>query len=134
MPMLREQKDWQGQRLYIAPDNPAGRNLALLMQQQGATVLGMVDNLKLGADVCNHAAQTKPHDAVLIATSDFQQNIAEGMLKNGFVVEKIWRCQTLSPLQFAPHQKNSLRQNIQSLVRKYLATSIAMYWSLLPSI
>ena len=121
MPMLREQKDWQGQRLYIAPDNPAGRNLALLMQQQGATVLGMVDNLKQGADVCNHAAQTKPHDAVLIATSDFQQNIAEGMLKNGFVVEKIWRCQTLSPLQFAPHQKNSLRQNIQSLVRKYLA-------------
>ncbi|MBY0416921.1 MAG: hypothetical protein K2W88_02500, partial [Pararheinheimera sp.] len=83
--MLRKAKDWQGQRLYIAPDNPSGRNLALLLQQQGATVLGMVDNLKQGPDVCNHASQSKPHDAVLIAASDFQQKIAEGMLNNGFI-------------------------------------------------
>ncbi len=37
--MQREAKDWQGQRLYIAPDNPVGRHLALELKQQGAVVI-----------------------------------------------------------------------------------------------
>jgi CDP-glycerol glycerophosphotransferase (TagB/SpsB family) len=111
MTTLREVKEWQGQRLYIAPDNPTGRSLALLMQQQGAVVLGMVDNLKQGPDVCNHVSQSKPHDAVLIACNDFQQKIAEGMLENGFLAKKIWCCQSQSPLQFKPFKAGSvLRQ------------------------
>lgn len=108
MPVLRNVTDWQGQRLYVAPDNPAGRNLALQLQQQGATVLGMVDNLKQGPDVCNHASQTKPHDAVLIAASDFQQKIAEGLLQHGFVANKIWCCNSLQPIEFAPYRASSL--------------------------
>lgn len=112
----REAKDWQAQRLYIAPDNPAGRNLALLLQQQGATVLGMVDNLKQGADVCNHASQSKAYDAVLIAPSDFQQKIAEGMLQNGFVAKKIWCCKTLSPSQFEPYKAGSVWQKLKVII------------------
>lgn len=118
----REAKDWQGQRLYIAPDNPAGRNLALLLKQQGATVLGMVDNLKQGADVCNHASQSKPHDAVLIAVSDFQQNIAEGMLSNGFVAKKIWCCTSLAPLQFKPYKAGSVLKKFKALLRECVAS------------
>lgn len=114
--MLREAKDWQGQRLYIAPDNPAGRNLALLLQQQGATVLGIVDNLKQGPDVCNHASQSKPHDAVLIAPSDFQQKIAEGMLKNGFFAKKIWCCRNQSLLQFYPYKASSITKKLKALI------------------
>jgi len=126
--VLREAKDWQGQRLYIAPDNPAGRNLALLLQQQGATVLGMVDNLKQGADVCNHALQSKPHDAVLIAASDFQQKIAEGMLNNGFVAKKIWCCTSLAPLQFKPYKAGSLLKKI----KPFLQSCVAALFDLLP--
>lgn len=120
--MQREAKDWQGQRLYIAPDNPAGRNLALLLQQQGATVLGMVDNLKQGEDVCNHASQSKPHDAVLIAVSDFQQKIAEGMLANGFVAKKIWCCQSLISLQFQPYKASSALYKLKALLKQAVAS------------
>ncbi|EGM78224.1 glycosyl/glycerophosphate transferase, teichoic acid biosynthesis [Rheinheimera sp. A13L] len=112
----REAKDWQGQRLYIAPDNPAGRNLALLLQQQGAIVLGIVDNLKQGPDVCNHASQSKAYDAVLIAPSDFQQKIAEGMLQNGFVAKKIWCCKTLNPFQFEPYKAGSVWQKLKVII------------------
>ena len=126
--MLRETKDWQGQRLYIAPDNPAGRNLALLLQQQGAIVLGMVDNLKQGADVCNHASQSKPHDAVLIAASDFQQKIAEGMLNNGFVAQKIWCCTSQAPLQFKRYKAGSLLKKI----KPFLLRCVAALFDLLP--
>jgi CDP-glycerol glycerophosphotransferase (TagB/SpsB family) len=122
MSALRELNDWQGQRLYIAPDNPAGRNLALVLQQQGATVLGMVDNLKQGTDVCNRASQTKPHDAVLIAASDFQQKIAEGMLQNGFVAAKIWCCHGLQPLQFAPYQAGSVLKKLSVFLHECLAS------------
>jgi CDP-glycerol glycerophosphotransferase (TagB/SpsB family) len=122
MPVLRNVTDWQGQCLYVAPDNPAGRNLALQLQQQGATVLGMVDNLKQGPDVCNHASQTKPHDAVLIAASDFQQKIAEGMLQNGFVANKIWCCNSLQPLQFAPYQASSVLKKLSVFLHECFAS------------
>lgn len=120
--MLREAKDWQGQRLYIAPDNPAGRNLALLLQQQGATVLGMVDNLKQGPDVCNHVSHSKPHDAVLIASSDFQQKIAEGMLINGFITKKIWCCTSHNPLQFKRYKARSILKKFKTLMNECLAS------------
>lgn len=119
--MLREAKDWQGQRLYVAPDNPAGRNLALLMQQQGATVLGIVDNLKQGPDVCNHVSHSKPHDAVLIAVSDFQQKIAQGMVQNGFVARKIWCCKSLEPLQFEPCKTGALLDKIKPFLQSCFA-------------
>jgi len=119
---LREIKDWQGQRLYVAPDNPAGRNLALLLQQQGAVVLGMVDNLKQGPDVFNHASRTKPYDAVLIATSDFQQKIGEGMLHNGFAANKIWCCNSLQPLLFAPYRTKSLPEKLNTFVIECFAS------------
>lgn len=119
--MLREAKDWQGQRLYIAPDNPSGRNLALLLKQQGATVLGMVDNLKQGPDVCNHVSHSKPHDAVLIASSDFQQKIAEGMLKNGFIAKKIWCCTSHTPLQFKRYKAGSILKKLKALLNECLA-------------
>ena len=122
MPVLREAKDWQGQRLYIAPDNPAGRHLALVMQQQGAIVLGMVDNLKQGADVCNHASQSKPHDAVLIAASDFQQKIAQGMLQNSFVAKKIWCCSGQNPLQFQPYKAISILKKFGVLLNECFAS------------
>jgi CDP-glycerol glycerophosphotransferase (TagB/SpsB family) len=118
----REAKDWQGQRLYIAPDNPAGRNLALLLQQQGATVLGMVDNLKQGPDVCNHVSQSKPHDAVLIAPSDFQQKIAQGMLANGFIARKIWCCIEQNPLQFKPYKAASVLKKLKTLMHDVMAS------------
>ena len=120
--MQREAKDWQGQRLYIAPDNPAGRHLALELKQQGAVVLGMVDNLKQGVDVCNQASQSKPHDAVLIAVSDFQQKIAEGMLVNGFVAKKIWCCQSLNPLQFQPYKASSSLHKLKALLKQTVAS------------
>lgn len=120
--MLREAKDWQGQRLYIAPDNPSGRNLALLLQQQGATVLGMVDNLKQGPDVCNHVSHSKPHDAVLIAPSDFQQKIAEGMQINGFITKKIWCCTSLSPLQFKRYKAGSILKKLKALMNECFAS------------
>lgn len=122
MTVVRKAKDWQGQRLYIAPDNPAGRHLALLLQQQGATVLGMVDNLKQGPDVCNQASHSKPHDAILIAVSDFQQKIAEGMLGNGFAVKKIWCCQSLEPLQFSPYKAASWLQRLQGRLALFVAS------------
>lgn len=122
MSALREAKDWQGQRLYVAPDNPAGRNLALLLQQQGATVLGMVDNLKQGPDVCNHASHSKPHDAVLIAPSDFQQKIAEGMLQNAFVAKKIWCCTSHNPLLFKPYKAGSILKKLKTLMNECLAS------------
>ena len=122
MSELREAKDWQGQRLYIAPDNPAGRNLALLLQQQGATVLGMVDNLKQGHDVCNHASRSKPYDAVLIAPSDFQQKIAEGMLINGFIAKKIWCCASQNSLQFKPYKVHSMRKKLKTLMNECFAS------------
>src|SRR3990167_4041993 len=122
MSTLREAKDWQGRRLYIAPDNPAGRNLALLMQQQGATVLGMLDNLKQGPDVCNHVSQSKPHDAVLIAASDFQQKIAEGMLQNGFVAKKIWCCASHNTLQFRRYKAGSILKKLKALMNECLAS------------
>lgn len=118
----REAKDWQGQRLYIAPDNPAGRNLALLMQQQGATVLGMVDNLKQGPDVCNHVSQSKPHDAVLIAPSDYQQKIAQGMQANGFIARKIWLCTGQNPLQFKPYKAASVLKKLKTLMHDLMAS------------
>ncbi|MCA1929446.1 CDP-glycerol glycerophosphotransferase family protein [Rheinheimera sp.] len=118
----REAKDWQGQRLYIAPDNPAGRNLALLMQQQGATVLGMVDNLKQGPDVCNHVSQSKPHDAVLIAPSDYQQKIAQGMQANGFIARKIWFCTGQNPLQFKPYKAASVLKKLKTLMHDLMAS------------
>jgi hypothetical protein len=122
MSALREIKDWQGQRLYVAPDNPAGRNLALLLQQQGVSVLGMVDNLKQGPDVCNHASQSKPYDAVLIATSDFQQKIAEGMLQNGFAANKIWCCNCIQSLQFSPYQTKSLLKKLSTFLTECFAS------------
>ncbi|WP_233008771.1 CDP-glycerol glycerophosphotransferase family protein [Rheinheimera faecalis] len=118
----REAKDWQGQRLYIAPDNPAGRNLALVLQQQGATVLGMVDNLKQGPDVCNHVSQSKPHDAVLIALSDYQQKIAQGMLANGFIARKIWCCTGQNPLQFKPYKTASALKKLKTLMHDVMAS------------
>jgi CDP-glycerol glycerophosphotransferase (TagB/SpsB family) len=118
----REAKDWQGQRLYIAPDNPAGRNLALLLQQQGATVLGMVDNLKQGPDVCNHVSQSKPHDAVLIAPSDYQQKIAQGMLANGFIARKIWCCTGQNPLQIKPYKAASALKKLKTLMHDVMAS------------
>lgn len=128
MSVPREAADWQGQRLYIAPDNPAGRNLALLLQQQGATVLGIVDNLKQGTDVCNHASQSKPYDAVLIAVSDFQQKIAQGMVQNGFVAKKIWCCQSLNPLQFQPYKASSALHKLKALLQQ----TVTLVLDLLP--
>jgi CDP-glycerol glycerophosphotransferase (TagB/SpsB family) len=122
MPISREVTAWQGQRLYVAPDNPAGRNLALVLQQQGAVVLGMVDNLKQGPDVCNHASQSKPYDAVLIAASDFQQKIAEGMLQNGFLTNKIWCCNSLQPLQFVPFQTVSMLKKLSAYITECFAS------------
>ena len=125
---LRTAKQWQGQRLYIAPDNPAGRHLALVMAKQGATVLGMVDNLKHSPDVCNHVSRSKPHDAVLIAVSDFQQKIAEGMVSNGFAAKKIWCCQSLETLQFSSYKAASLLQTI----KRRLAQCVASVLDTLP--
>lgn len=122
MSALRKLKDWQGQRLYIAPDNPAGRNLALELQQQGAVVLGMIDNLKQGPDVCNKASQSQTHDAVLIATSDFQQKIAEGMLQNGFAATKIWCCNSLQPLQFVPYRAGSMLKKLSVFLHECFAS------------
>lgn len=122
MPISREVTDWQGQRLYIAPDNPAGRHLALVMHQHGAMVLGMVDNLKHGLDVCNHASQSKSYDAVLIAASDFQQKIAEGMLQNGFLPDKIWCCNRLQQLQFVPFQTVSMLKKLSAYITECFAS------------
>lgn len=128
MPVLRNLQDWQGQRLYVAPDNPAGRHLALLLQQHGAVLLGMVDNLKQGPDVCNHASHSKPHDAVLIAASDFQQKIAEGMLQNGFQANKIWCSNKMQPPQFTPFKTGSLLKKL----RVFLAECAASLLDLIP--
>lgn len=119
---MRNATHWQGCRLYIAPDNPRGRYLAQQMRQCGAIVLGMVDNLKQGADVCNNASQSKPHDAVLIASSDFQQNIAQGMLKNGFVAREIWYCTSQNPLQFQPYKAISILKKFRVLLNECLAS------------
>lgn len=81
-------------KVYVAPDNPAGRHLAGELSATGVQVLGIVDNLKTGADVINHARNTEPHDAVLVARSDYQQQIAEGMCERGFMTDRIWFQQT----------------------------------------
>ena len=81
-------------KVYVAPDNPAGRHLVEELSASGVQVLGIIDNLKTGVDVINHAERAQPYDAVLVARSDYQPQIAAGMCERGFDSDRIWFLQT----------------------------------------
>jgi len=111
-------------RIYVAPDNPSGRHLADLMRQQGVQVLGMVDNLKTGADIINHAVDAQPHDAILIAKSDFQQVIAEGMVARGFQISDIWLLQPSADTTFAQYQEKQWWQLMAAKLKSLWSTCL----------
>lgn len=122
-----------GKRVYIAPDNPAGRNLSESLKVKGVNILGRIDNLKQADGVINHINSAKPHDIILVAESDFQQAIIEGMLKNGFKAQRIYR--QLGANSFAPYQtitwwkrvKNFISKRFERMVRALPPSGIVYY-------
>ncbi|MEW9797550.1 CDP-glycerol glycerophosphotransferase family protein [Alteromonas sp. CYL-A6] len=75
---------WQNKRVYVAPDNPAGRALSQTLTEKGAQVLGRVDNLKHGPGVINRPETAEEYDAVVVAPGEYQLAIAEGLIARGF--------------------------------------------------
>lgn len=105
---------WVGKRAYIAPDNPAGRNLSESLKLKGVHILGRIDNLKQVDGVISHINSAMPHDIVLVAESDFQYDIIEGMLKNGFKAKTIYR--QVGASSFEPYQTMRWWHRIKQLI------------------
>lgn len=112
-------------RVYIAPDNPAGRALAQQLCDAGVTVLGRVDNLKQGEGVINHRQAAEDFDYVLLARSDFQSEIADGLMKNGFDRKQILRAQGDV---FVNSSQPSVKQRLMAWTTRVLNA----LWDLLP--
>lgn len=124
---------WIGKRVYIAPDNPAGRSLSESLKLKGLNILGRIDNLKHAEGVINHINSAMPHDIVLVAKSDFQQDIIEGMLKNGFKAQTIYRqvgASSFEPYQTAlwwQHVKQIISLGVKHLIRALPPSGIVYY-------
>lgn len=109
--------DWQHKRVYIAPDNPPGRALAAALEEAGATVLGRLDNLKKGDGIINHPHEAEDFDAIVIATSDYQQAIADGLVEKGFSRDKTFRQISADPIIIEPVKHTGWVASILQKVR-----------------
>ncbi|MCC5854436.1 MAG: CDP-glycerol glycerophosphotransferase family protein [Idiomarina sp.] len=73
-----------GLSVYVAPANPAARLLAHEFAQQGAHVLGFIDNLKSGEGIVNHPEELSTHDYIVVAVGAYQQAICKTLVQRGF--------------------------------------------------
>lgn len=120
---------WQGKRVYVAPDNPAGRALAAELEGVGVTVLGRADNLKKGEGVINSAEDADVHDALVIAGGNYQREIAEGLVARGFAAETlrlVCHSQPLTVMPVRPKRLFTTLARIPGKLSRWL-------WSMLPA-
>lgn len=91
---------------YVAPANPAGRQLATQLAITGMQVIGLVDNLKTGDDIQTLPASFAPGVIVVVAAGPSQLNVVAGLLARG-VPRKIIYLQhdPVNPLSLRPYSR-----------------------------
>ncbi|WP_088330237.1 CDP-glycerol glycerophosphotransferase family protein [Lacimicrobium sp. SS2-24] len=121
---------FSGKSVYVAPANPAGRALAQHLREDNVKVVAMVDNLKQGRDIINHAEQANGDIQVIVAEGRFQAEICRGLVKKGFRKEAIL-ChranQKLTPF------RQSLTDLIKDVAEQALRFSIRTLCRILPA-
>lgn len=76
-------------KIYVAPANPAGRQLMQKLKSQGINVVGMMDNIKVGENIISSSQPTHTFK-VIVANGAFQLNVAEGLFNNGVNIKQIY--------------------------------------------
>ncbi len=74
--------------MYVAPANPAGRQLMKKLKAKGLNIVGLMDNIKVGEGILSPSQPTRSF-TVIVASGGFQLNVAEGLINNGLDIEQI---------------------------------------------
>ena len=76
--------------LYVAPANPAGRELAKRLESAGYCVMGFVDNFKQGDDIVNDVAHITTTAKIVLHKATYTDSVAAGLLKRKFKQKLLW--------------------------------------------
>ena len=74
--------------IYIAPANPAGRQLMQKLKSKGLNIVGLMDNIKVGDGILSPSQPTRAFK-VIVANGGFQLNVAEDLINNGLSIKQI---------------------------------------------
>lgn len=107
---------------YIAPANPAGRQLMDKLSSQGAKVVGLVDNIKVGEGIF-HPYQLGSSSEVIVANGSFQSVVAEQLIKNGLNIKQV---KTLSEKGDVSHYSRSAMVRFRSVMTDVLISFIKL--------
>ncbi|WP_098421500.1 CDP-glycerol glycerophosphotransferase family protein [Marinobacter sp. LV10MA510-1] len=110
--------------MYVAPANPAGRNLERRLTAAGYDVLGLVDNLKRDEGVINYPVQAEAYDFLIVAEGRFQSDICDGLLDKGFEADRLL-LQVSGELSFKRYRRAVGRNILMGLSQFWCRTIIA---------
>ena len=85
---LNSIKNTDKTRIYVAPANPAGRQLMTELNSQETNVIGFIDNIKVGVGIFK-PSQIDSDDKVIVAYGGFQSLVAEQLIKNGLNINQV---------------------------------------------
>ena len=107
---------------YIAPANPAGRQLMDKLSSQGIKVVGLVDNIKVGESIF-HPSQLDSSSEVIVANGSFQSVVAEQLIKNGLNIKQV---KTLSEKGNLSHYSRSVKVKFRTVMTDVFISFITL--------
>ncbi|WP_374764534.1 CDP-glycerol glycerophosphotransferase family protein [Yunchengibacter salinarum] len=129
--------DLAHRRVYVAPANPAGRDLARRLGHAGAEVLGLMDNFKRGVGIINGAAEAESFDYAVVAPGEAQAVICEGLMGRGFPARTLLTAMTDDT--FRPYRRRwsvrlgrlrgRLRSGLFRLARRMVSQKGTVYYA-----